>query len=184
MMKLSSTIPVCRKTSFKAPAAALAAVLALLRFSSPARAADAPGSVGGLAPVVTNSASSDGKKIDFVKDVAPIFKASCLKCHGLDADKPKKKPAAGFQLDDKAAAVKGGRSGKAIIPGNAKDSLLFKLLSGPVARPDKDEDDKDIDPMPKAKRGEKWKPLPADQVAVIKQWIDQGANWPDPSPAK
>ena len=121
-------------------------------------------------------AATDDKKVDFAKDVQPIFKTSCIKCHSLDADKPKKKAAAGFRLDDKDAAFKGGRSGVAIIPGNAKDSLLFKLLSGPVTMPDKDED-KEIDPMPKVKRSEKWKPLPGDQVAIIKQWIDQGAVW-------
>jgi mono/diheme cytochrome c family protein len=114
--------------------------------------------------------------VDFTKDVLPIFQTSCVKCHGLDAAKPKKKAAAGFRLDDKDAALKGGRSGVAIVPGNSKDSLLFKLLSGKVTVDDKGKD-REIDEMPKGKRGEKWKPLPDAQIAVIKQWIDQGANW-------
>lgn len=116
-------------------------------------------------------------KIDFARDVQPILKASCVKCHSVDEKQPRKKPAAGFRLDDQAAAMKGGRSGKAVVPGRAEDSLLYKLLSGPVPRPVKNEDDKEIDPMPKVKRGQKWKPLPADQIAVIKKWIDQGAEW-------
>ncbi len=119
-------------------------------------------------------------KIDYIKDVRPIFDASCVKCHSVDPKKPRKKAAAGFRLDDKAAALKGGRSGAAIVPGDAKNSLLVKLLSGPVPRPSPDgDDDKDISAMPKAKRGEKWKPLSDDKIAVIRQWIDQGANWPD-----
>ena len=121
---------------------------------------------------------ADVKKVDFVKDVQPIFKAACIKCHSLDPDKPKKKAAAGFRLDDKAAALKGGKSGVDIIPGNSKESRFFKLLSGPVTVT-VDDEDKDIPPMPKVKKGEKWKPLTDDQIAVIRQWIDQGADWPD-----
>src|SRR6185436_12178550 len=61
-------------------------------------------------------------KVDFVRDVQPLFKASCLKCHG--AEKPKGQ----LRLDSRALAMKGGVSGKVILPGNAKDSLLIKLL--------------------------------------------------------
>lgn len=124
------------------------------------------------------AASADEAKVDFAKDVQPILKASCVNCHSIDPKKPKKKPAGELNLEIKASAMKGGRSGAAIVPGDAKNSLLFKLLSGPVPRPVKDEDDKDIPPMPKAKRGQKWKPLTAEQIDVIRRWIDQGANWP------
>src|SRR5579871_542863 len=125
--------------------ASLAVGLAVLALSctAAARADDAPAA-----------------KVDYIKDVKPILDKSCVKCHSLDAAKPRKKAAAEFRLDDKTAMLKGGRSGKAIVPGDAKNSLLIKLLSGPVARPQpSDDDDKEIDPMPKAKRHEKWKPL-------------------------
>jgi mono/diheme cytochrome c family protein len=126
-------------------------------------------------------APTASEKVDYVKDIKPIFDESCVKCHGLDPKKPRKKAAAGFRLDDKVAALKGGRSGAAIVPGDAKNSLLYKLLSGPVPRPahDGEDDDKDIAPMPKAKRGEKWKPLADAQIALIRRWIDEGANRPD-----
>jgi mono/diheme cytochrome c family protein len=127
-----------------------------------------------IAAVASASVASaaDGKKIDFVKDVAPIFKTACVNCHGLDPDKPKKKAAAKLRLDDEAEILKGGKSGAAVIPGDSKNSLLFKLLSGPVTVPG-DFVDKEIKPMPKVKRGEKFKPLTDEQIAVIKQWIDQ-----------
>jgi mono/diheme cytochrome c family protein len=118
------------------------------------------------------------QKVDFVKDVQPIFKASCVKCHGVNQEEPKKKAASLLWLDDKKAAMKGGKSGVDIIPGNAKDSLLFKLLAGPVMVHVED-DDKQVPPMPKVKKGQTWKPLSDQQVATIKLWIDQGANWPD-----
>lgn len=117
------------------------------------------------------------KKVDFKKDVQPIFKESCVKCHGLDPAKPKKKPAAKLRLDDKESAMKGGKHGPVIVPGKAEDSLLYKLLGGPAPSPDPDDEEHDIDGMPKAKRGEKFKPLPKDQIETIKKWIDDGAKW-------
>jgi hypothetical protein len=110
-------------------------------------------------------------KVDFEKDVKPIFKESCVKCHSLD--NPKHKAASGLRLDTKEDAMKGGKSGKAIIPGNAKDSVLYKILLGTVTV-----DGEDIDAMPKPKKGEHFKPLPDKEIEVIKNWIDQGADWP------
>ncbi len=131
------------------------------------------------------SFAADAKKVDFVKDVQPILTESCAKCHSLNPKNPKRKGAAEFRLDDKAAAMKGGRSGVAIVPGDSKKSLMVQLLAGPVPRPVKGEDDEDIDAMPKAKKGEKWKPLPKDQVAIVAKWIDEGAAWPEaPAPKK
>ena len=132
--------------------------------------------LGWTAPRAALADPADQKKVDFIKDVQPIFTESCAKCHGLDPDKPKKKPAAELRLDSRDAVLKGGRSGKVVVPGNAKDSLLFKLLHGPVPRPDKRENAKDIEPMPKVKKGEEWKSLPADKIETIRRWIDQGSS--------
>lgn len=111
-------------------------------------------------------------QVDFNKDIKPIFKKSCIRCHSLD--NPRHKAAAGFRLDDRADALKGGDNAheKDIVPGNSKESVLVKLLSGSV-----NVDGEDIDAMPKKKRGEEFKPLPDKQIELIKQWIDQGAKW-------
>ena len=82
-------------------------------------------------------------------------------------------PAGGLRLDDKDEAMKGGKHGKAIVAGKADESLLYKVLSGPAK-----EGDDQIGGMPKQRRGEQYKPLADDKIALIKQWIDQGANWP------
>src|SRR5436190_21521378 len=97
-------------------------------------------------------------KVDFVRDIQPIFKASCLECHGA------KKPKGQFRLDSKALAMKGGVAGKAILPGKAAESPLVQilLLSDPDER------------MPR-----KASPLTKAQIELIRAWIDQGAVWPD-----
>jgi cytochrome c len=120
------------------------------------------------------SAAPDAQKVDFTKDVAPIFKANCVKCHGVDPKKPMKKPAAKLNLESEADTLKGGKSGASIMPGDAKNSLLFKLLAGPVVMPKAGEDeDKEIPPMPKVKKGEKWVAMKDEDAAVIRRWIDQ-----------
>src|SRR5689334_10859444 len=82
-------------------------------------------------------------KVDFASSVQPIVKESCVKCHSLD--NPRHKAAGGLRLDSREEALKGGKAGKDIIPGHAEDSLMYKLLLGPV-----NHDGDDIDQMPKA----------------------------------
>ena len=61
---------------------------------------------------------ADGDKVEFSTQIAPILKESCVKCHSLNNSR--KKAAAGLQLDNKDAAMKGGKSGKAIVPAMRK----------------------------------------------------------------
>jgi hypothetical protein len=111
-------------------------------------------------------------KVDYASQIQPILKESCVKCHSLD--NPRKQAAAGLRLDDKDAALKGGKhAGKAIVPGKAEDSLMYELLKGPVMV-----DGKKIDAMPKnPKRGEPYKALDDAKITLIKDWIDQGAKF-------
>jgi hypothetical protein len=128
------------------------------------------GAIGLTAISYSQAADEQTKTVSFATDIQPIFKQSCIKCHSLD--NPRKQAAANFRLDTREAALKGGKAGHDIVPGKASDSLLYKLLQGPV----KVQNHK-LDPMPKAKRGEKFHPLSADKIQLIKQWIDQGAKW-------
>jgi len=60
--------------------------------------------------------------IDFARDIKPIFDTSCLRCHG--PEKPKSK----FRLDNRDAALKGGETGVAIIPGTTTEASLTGAL--------------------------------------------------------
>jgi hypothetical protein len=99
-------------------------------------------------------------KVDFFKDVQPIFKESCYGCHGPDQQM------GGLRLDQKAAIMKGGASGKPFLPGNSKESLILHRVMGQGG--------------PQMPLG--FPPLSAEKIARIRLWIDQGADWPD-SPA-
>jgi mono/diheme cytochrome c family protein len=101
---------------------------------------------------------------DFERDVQPIFSAHCVKCHGPEKQK------GGYRVDAKAVALTGGDgSAPNIIPGNAAGSPLLRYVSG--ADPDLR--------MPPAEEP----PLSAAEVAVVRAWINAGANWPDSASA-
>jgi hypothetical protein len=95
--------------------------------------------------------------VDFARDIQPIFKARCLKCHDWIKRRGQ------LRLDSGAYALHGGVSGKVIIPGNSRDSRLVQLIT--AADPD--------ERMP-----QKGEPLSAEEIRLIRTWIDAGAHWP------
>ena len=67
-----------------------------------------------------DAADPDGPA--FLRDVRPIFKAHCFRCHGAGNTEGE------FRLDRKPLAFKGGETGKAIVAGQAADSLLVQMI--------------------------------------------------------
>ncbi|HVY70690.1 MAG TPA: c-type cytochrome domain-containing protein [Verrucomicrobiae bacterium] len=95
--------------------------------------------------------------VTYEADIKPIFEKSCFKCHGAEKQKGK------LRLDSLEATMKGGEDGKVIEAGkSAKSGLVIA-----VARLDADS------AMPPEDKG---KPLTAEQVGLIRAWIDQGAK--------
>jgi uncharacterized membrane protein len=97
--------------------------------------------------------SSEAPPVDFEKEIAPMIKDSCLKCHGPKKMKGK------LRLDTKELAMK-----KGIKPGRPNDSTFYTLLLS------KDPDER----MPS-----EAEPLPPAQIELVRRWIEQGAIWPD-----
>jgi WD40 repeat protein len=123
--------------------------LLLLTLAIPAVAADKP------IPV----ASLDRKEpVRYETDIAPIFAAKCQVCHAGNLTEGK------FDLGTHAALMKGGKKGKAVVPGKAEESRLW-LMASHRAKP--------IMP-PKTE----YNPLTPEEVALLKLWIDQGAKGP------
>jgi len=112
----------------------------------------------GLMTVGESSMADDRPRVDFVRDIRPIFAEHCLGCHSSKVHE------AGLRLDSRESFFAGGDSGQMVIPNHSNQSLLIERLS--------DEDAGDIMPLDA-------KPLTARQIALISDWIDQGANWPE-----
>lgn len=97
-------------------------------------------------------------KVDFAKEIHPILEQQCVKCHGAEKQKGK------LRLDSREAALKGGKGGPSLVPGDSAKSEFLRRVMLPKS---------DDDFMPA--EGE---PLPKPQIELLKKWIDEGAVWP------
>ena len=95
--------------------------------------------------------------VDYSRQVKPILRQHCFSCHG-----PLKQEA-GLRLDSGRSILQGGESGETVVAGRAEQSLLMERLQ---------ESDLDLR-MPLQEQ-----PLAADQVELIRRWIDEGTAFP------
>jgi ankyrin repeat protein len=94
--------------------------------------------------------------VDFDRDVKPLLRDKCVGCHGPAQQN------GGLRLDRRQPAMLGGANGVAILPGNAARSPLVWRVSGPTTFGPQ---------MPPTG------PLRADEVTLLRRWIDDGAPW-------
>ena len=97
------------------------------------------------------------RTIDFAADVYPIFERSCHSCHGSQQQ------LGGLRLDSRESALAGGQSGRVIEPLRPSKSLLYQRVTGI----------NDLVRMPMGGT------LPAEEIELIRSWIEQGAEWPE-----
>jgi len=105
-----------------------------------------PTALPSATPAPTAAASSGTPASLTWVQVGPIFAAKCLTCHGAAAT-------AGLNLGTFADAMKGGKDGQVIVPGDSATSKLFIIQSA----------------------GGHLGQLSAEELATVKAWIDAGA---------
>jgi len=94
--------------------------------------------------------------VDFERDVKPIFRENCWECHGRAQQNGR------LRLDQKQSALLGTGGRADILPGHPETSGVYRRLVG-IDKPS----------MPPET------PLTSEQIGTIKQWIEEGAPWPD-----
>jgi mono/diheme cytochrome c family protein len=97
------------------------------------------------------------REVDFIKDIQPLFKDHCYKCHGSSRQE------GGLRLDRRDDALNGGDGGPVLLVGKSEESKLIKYVAA-------------VDPdvvMPP--EGDK---LSDEKIGLLRAWIDQGAKWP------
>jgi mono/diheme cytochrome c family protein len=98
-------------------------------------------------------------QIDFAREIQPIFAEHCTECHGAT------KPKAGLNLTDHASVVGKLKSGEhAVVPRQTAQSELLRRITT--------HDADDLMPPP-----DQGKRLSQPQIALIRQWIAEGAKW-------
>ena len=95
------------------------------------------------------------RAVNFLSEVQPVLNDRCLPCHSGDS------PNGGLRTHTREDLLQGGNTGPAIVPGNGAESLLVKKISGQSGLR-----------MPPS-----GPPLTAGEIAAIRIWIDQGAQW-------
>ncbi len=117
----------------------------------------------------STTSAQDAGKVDFEKQILPILKESCFKCHEKeheDAGKMKK-PKGGLRLDGAATIMKGGKENpeETVVAGKPDASWLVKTMALP---------DTDDLAMPPEGKGDRITPANID---LIKKWITEGASF-------
>src|SRR5262249_21369597 len=100
------------------------------------------------------------KKLDFNSDIRPILSENCYHCHGPDEKQRKAK----LRLDVADSAFKERDGTTAIKPHDLKRSEVWRRITTK----------KDDDLMPPPESHKKLKP---EQIAALKKWIEQGAEY-------
>jgi Protein of unknown function (DUF1553)/Protein of unknown function (DUF1549)/Planctomycete cytochrome C len=108
-------------------------------------------------PLLSIGSIAISDEIRYGRDIRPILSENCFACHGFDA----KSREADLRLDTREGAIE---EGAAIVPGDSQSSSLVDRIVS--ADPDQ--------LMPPPETGHTLSP---DQIATIRKWIDEGANY-------
>ena len=101
----------------------------------------------------------------FTTRVRPVFEANCSRCHrGMNHR-------GGLSMQTRAAMLKGGHHGPALVPGDPAGSLLVKLMRHQGSG-------RDAMPMPPGSRAR----VSDADIAVVERWVKAGAVMPVEQP--
>jgi mono/diheme cytochrome c family protein len=129
--------------------------LAFLALSAPSFSGDAA-CAEPRTPQMAGDARPDPAQVEFFeKHVRPVLANNCFECHGPD------KKRGGLRLDSREAALAGGDSGPALVPGDPGKTRLLAAVrhAGELKMP------------PSNKLSER-------DVAALEAWVKMGAPWP------
>jgi WD40 repeat protein len=110
-----------------------------------------------FAALLTSSAIA--ADLDFYKDVYPFLKTNCISCHNKTTTK------ADLNMETPELMIKGGEAGPALVPGKSAESLVVAASLHT----------QDMEMPPPNNKSGAVNLTPAE-IAILKQWIDQGAK--------
>jgi len=97
-------------------------------------------------------------KVDFVKQIKPIIENHCVSCHGPENEEA-------FRIDVRDDAL------YYIEAGDAEESQMYQVLVS--------DDEEELMPPKETDEGDPITPLTSEQIALVKTWINEGAEWPE-----
>lgn len=113
-----------------------------------------------LCPVQAQEVTASAEDLEFFeKKVRPLLAEHCYECHSQDSERIE----GGLYLDSRAAHIRGGDSGAAIVPGESEESLLIEAVRYESYE------------MPPSGK------LPQKDIETLARWVAMGAPWPEES---
>ncbi|MCA9082641.1 MAG: hypothetical protein KDA81_01230 [Planctomycetaceae bacterium] len=109
-----------------------------------------------VALMTTLIRSKDGIPVSFEKEIAPLLKEKCIRCHGVE------QVCANLRLDTYANMGRGGRSGPVLIPRNPQRSLLLAKV---------------MNENPQQRMPQGGERLSDDEIRLLANWIAGGAEF-------
>ncbi|KAB2924582.1 MAG: hypothetical protein F9K22_06110 [Bacteroidetes bacterium] len=108
--------------------------------------------------VLSSAAAQEKREVSYSRDLFPIVKARCIKCHERDDENP-----SNYAMESVDLVKRSGKTANMVVPGNADGSyLIVKLLPNPPKGAQ----------MPIFSK----KKMTPDEVNLFRAWIDQGAR--------
>jgi WD40 repeat protein len=100
-----------------------------------------------------------GREVDFYRDLYPVLRSNCIACHNKTTNK------AALNLETPESIRKGGDSGEGVTPGKSAESLVYQAAAH-------------LEGLEMPPRGNKSgaRRLTTQELALLKDWIDQGAR--------
>lgn len=154
---LSFVLLLAGATSFSPSSSTIEATDAIPAAHAAALASPTAGDPAAGDPVSGDKVAVD--KVDFVKDILPILKRRCFECHAGENDE------GDLLLDDRSNVFSDEWDEPILNPGKPAESSFYKRIVLPA-------DDSDIMPA-------EGDPLSKAEIAKVKQWILEGASWPE-----
>lgn len=114
---------------------------------------------GVAAALLAGCGQKESKPLTYQADIKPILDQHCVECHKEGGKGTEK---SGLLLDSYAATMRGTKFGPVVIPGQAINSTLYRLVSGKAD--------------PSLRMPHEGGPLAEAKVNMIRDWIDQGAK--------
>jgi len=110
-----------------------------------------------LMPLISLLCSCGGESAASYRSISGILESNCVSCHGA------KEPESELRLDSLDGIFTGGKSGPAVIPGDAAGSLLISAVedSGLVTRMPPEDDAPALD---------------AASIDLLRRWVAGGAK--------
>ena len=113
-----------------------------------------------MGAATVRAADADRPRVDFNRDIRPIFSGNCFACHGPDGKTRK----AGLRFDTRQGAFADLGGHHALVASDVAASAVYQRITAEDAG----------DRMPPPSSG---KSLTAEQITLIRRWIEQGAEW-------